>query len=77
MFQSFCLYMSIVSMCNYNLHSVTDIHVRVPPVVPIQPKTFRFPNVYSTLRILSKEVFSRRGSTVVRMKRKIPKPKPR
>ena len=33
-----------------------------------QPKTFRF---HLTLRILSKEVFSRRGSTVVTMKRNI------
>ena len=51
--------------CVITMHSVTDI--RVPPV-PIQPKTFRFPQRSLDLRSLSKEVFSRRGSTVVTMK---------
>ena len=42
-------------------YSVTDIQV-LP--VPIQPKTFRFPNVHSTLRSMNRERFSRRSSTV-------------
>ena len=43
------------------MHSVKDIQV---PAVSIRPKTFRFPNVHSTLSSLSREVFSGRGSTV-------------
>ena len=42
-------------------HSVADIPV-LP--VPIQPKTFRFPNTHSTLRSMNREGFSRRSSTV-------------
>ena len=34
-------YISASWACVIKMHSVTDI--RVPPVVPIQPKTFRFP----------------------------------
>ena len=44
-----------------HFHSVTDIQV-LP--IPIQPKTFRFPNVFSTLRSMNREGFSRRISTV-------------
>ena len=46
----------------FTIHSVTDIQV-LP--VPIQPKTYRFPNVHSALRSMNREGFSRRSSTVV------------
>ena len=63
MFKTFWIYNYIWASwaCVVTLHSVTDIQV---PPVPIQPKTFRFPNVHSTLSSLIREVFSRRGSTV-------------
>ena len=51
--------------CVITMHSIRDIQV---PPVPIQPKTFRFPQRSLDLRILSKEAFSRSGSTVVTMK---------
>ena len=52
------------------MHSVTDI--RVPPVVPIQPKTVRFPQRPLDFKNPEqRSVYSRRGSTVVTMKRKI------
>ena len=38
--------------CVLTIHSVTDIQV-LP--VPIQPRTFRFPNVHSTLRSMNRE----------------------
>ena len=38
-------------------HSETD-------PVPFQPKTFRSPNVHSTLRSVNREGFGRRSSTV-------------
>ena len=47
--------------CVVSIHSVTDIQV-LP--VPIQPKTFRFPHIHSTLRSMNREGFSRRSSTV-------------
>ena len=53
--------------CVISMHSVTDM--RVPPV-PIQPKTFRFPQRSLDFRSLSNEEFSRRGSIVVTIKPK-------
>ena len=60
------VYMSIVSLCNYNAfrYGYTSLACCSNSVQD-------FKNVHSTLIILSKEVFSRRGSTVVSMKRKI------
>ena len=73
-------YMSIVSLCCYNAFCYG--YTSLP--VPIQPRLFGSTNVHSTLRSLSREMFSRRGSTVgpgsIGMKPKIsclPMPKSR
>ena len=61
-------YMSIVSMCNYICIPLRIYEFRL---YQFSPRLFGSPNVHSTLRSLSKEVFSHRGSTVVTMKPKI------